>query len=120
MSTKDELLNWHYATLAFEQGDITQAIKSFRQVGNYAKVSFNLGMIFSNSGNHESAALMYAEAIELDPYLACAYFQLGYTEFVLERYKQSMKHFSKCIELTKHNECIDYAAIGLRFKLYRA
>ncbi|KAI8915592.1 hypothetical protein EDD86DRAFT_196399 [Gorgonomyces haynaldii] len=118
-STREEFELWMAATKAYKSGDVSAAIDKFRRVGNYSRIIFNIGMIYSRAGDHEAADSMYIEALKLDSYLAVAHLQKGYAHFMLGEYSDSLKCFSKCIELLLDNDYIDYQQLGLDFKLYR-
>lgn len=60
----------------------------------------------------------YEESISLDPFLALAHLQLAVIRMTKQRdYKAAYDGMTTVIDLLAENESIDYAPLGLRFKL---
>lgn len=58
-----------------------------------SKISFNIGLIYATRGEHQRAIDSFEKAIELDPYLAVAYFQAGVSQFLLGRHEIARRDF---------------------------
>lgn len=60
----------------------------------------------------------YQRAIKLDQYLAVAYFQEGVSNFLLGDFEEALANFNDTLLYLRGNTMIDYAQLGLLFKLY--
>lgn len=60
----------------------------------------------------------YQRAIRLDQYLAVAYFQQGVSNFLLGDFEEALANFNDTLLYLRGNTMIDYAQLGLMFKLY--
>jgi tetratricopeptide (TPR) repeat protein len=60
----------------------------------------------------------YQRAIRLDQYLAVAYFQQGVSNFLLGDFEEALANFNDTLLWLRGNTMIDYAQLGLLFKLY--
>lgn len=60
----------------------------------------------------------YQKAIELDQYLAIAYFQEGVSNFLLGDFEEAMANFNDTLLYLRGNRFIDYEQLGLKFRLY--
>lgn len=60
----------------------------------------------------------YQRAIRLDQYLAVAYFQQGVSNFLLGDFEEALANFNDTLLYLRGNTMIDYAQLGLLFKLY--
>jgi tetratricopeptide (TPR) repeat protein len=60
----------------------------------------------------------YQRAIQLDQYLAVAYFQQGVSNFLLGDFEEALANFNDTLLYLRGNQMIDYAQLGLLFKLY--
>lgn len=60
----------------------------------------------------------YQRAIRLDQYLAVAYFQQGVSNFLLGDFEEALANFNDTLLYLRGNNMIDYAQLGLLFKLY--
>lgn len=60
----------------------------------------------------------YQRAIKLDTYLAVAYFQQGVSNFLLGDFEEALANFNDTLLYLRGNTMIDYAQLGLLFKLY--
>lgn len=72
--------------------------------------------------NHDSTLVVqvecYQRAIRLDQYLAVAYFQQGVSNFLLGDFEEALANFNDTLLYLRGNTMIDYAQLGLLFKLY--
>ncbi len=60
----------------------------------------------------------YQRAVRLDQYLAVAYFQQGVSNFLLGDFEEALANFNDTLLYLRGNTMIDYAQLGLLFKLY--
>lgn len=60
----------------------------------------------------------YARATKLDPFHAVAYFQMGVSNFLLEKFAEAMANFDNALQCMRGNILIDYEQLGLKFQLY--
>jgi tetratricopeptide (TPR) repeat protein len=58
-----------------------------------SKIYFNVGLIHATRGEHELAIEAFEKAIELDSYLAIAYFQAGVSRFLMKQYEEARRDF---------------------------
>lgn len=95
-----------------------------------------MGVIHATLGEHEKAVSRtykslrcevtnsgvqvecYQRAIRLDSYLAVAYFQQGVSNFLLGDFEEALANFNDTLLYLRGNTMIDYAQLGLLFKLY--
>jgi tetratricopeptide (TPR) repeat protein len=54
----------------------------------------------------------------LDQYLAVAYFQQGVSNFLVGDFEEALANFNDTLLYLRGNNMIDYAQLGLMFKLY--
>lgn len=60
----------------------------------------------------------YQRAVRLDQYLAVSYFQQGVSNFLLGDFEEALANFNDTLLYLRGNTMIDYAQLGLLFKLY--
>lgn len=60
----------------------------------------------------------YQRAVRLDQYLAVAYFQQGVSNFLVGDFEEALANFNDTLLYLRGNNMIDYAQLGLMFKLY--
>ncbi len=60
----------------------------------------------------------YQRAVRLDQYLAVAYFQQGVSNFLVGDFEEALANFNDTLLYLRGNSMIDYAQLGLMFKLY--
>ncbi|GAA5899343.1 uncharacterized protein JCM6883_005189 [Sporobolomyces salmoneus] len=119
MSLKLKLQTWSEALMAFDQNDYDKALSLFQSMNESgSKVYFNQGMIHATRGNHKLAIEAFEKAIELDNYLAVAYFQVGVSRFLLRKYDEARRDFDDAYLYMRSNKIIDYEQLGLQFQLY--
>jgi tetratricopeptide (TPR) repeat protein len=93
MTTKGELLNWQEGVEAYEAGDLLKALGHFKAVGNFAKVIFNIGMIYCIKKDFNSGEIMFNQAVQCDKHFAVAHFHKGYALFMLGEYDLAEESF---------------------------
>ena len=60
----------------------------------------------------------YTRAIQLDQYLAIAYFQACVSNFLLGDFEEALANFNDALLYLRGNNNIDYDQLGLKYKLY--
>lgn len=118
MSLKQEIETWVAALGRYDNNEFDEALKEFEKVADTSKILFNMGVIHATLGEHEKAVECYQRAIRLDQYLAVAYFQQGVSNFLLGDFEEALANFNDTLLYLRGNTMIDYAQLGLLFKLY--
>ncbi|KAF3906514.1 hypothetical protein ABW20_dc0107184 [Dactylellina cionopaga] len=124
MSLKHEIETWVQALELCEpedegvEPDFVGALAKFESIGDSAKVLFNVGILQATLGEHEKAVEVYHRSIELDKYLAVAYFQLGVSSFLLSDFAEAANNFNDALLYLRGNHSINYKQLGLEFTLY--
>ncbi|MGF2411645.1 MAG: tetratricopeptide repeat protein [Ferruginibacter sp.] len=89
----------------------SKAITTLRTVrtswSNIPKVHFELGYAFEKNNNADSAISSYNRCVQLKPYYANVYKQLGNIAYEKSEYEKAITYFKKHIEQAK-NEITDY------------
>ncbi|KAI8820006.1 uncharacterized protein EV422DRAFT_487724, partial [Fimicolochytrium jonesii] len=119
MATKDEILSWADGVNAYKNSDWDGALDSFQRTGDFSRVHFNMGIIYTRLDDYESASMCYTNAIGADPYLAVAFFQRAYCAYMTEDYQRADGDYAMALELLRENDFIDYSQLGLKYRLYR-
>ncbi|KAM0480371.1 hypothetical protein ACHAPX_004202 [Trichoderma viride] len=118
MSLKQEIETWVAALARYDNNEFDDALGEFDKIGDTSKILFNMGVIHATLGEHEKAVECYQRAIRLDQYLAVAYFQQGVSNFLLGDFEEALANFNDTLLYLRGNSVIDYAQLGLLFKLY--
>ncbi|KAL6890826.1 hypothetical protein GGI43DRAFT_207587 [Trichoderma evansii] len=118
MSLKQEIETWVTALARYDNNEFDDALGEFDKIGDTSKILFNMGVIHATLGEHEKAVECYQRAIRLDQYLAVAYFQQGVSNFLLGDFEEALANFNDTLLYLRGNSVIDYAQLGLLFKLY--
>ncbi|EFX02398.1 NADPH oxidase regulator [Grosmannia clavigera kw1407] len=118
MSLKQEIEVWVAALGSYDSNEFDEALNEFEKVSDTSKILFNMGVIHATLGEHEKAVECYQRAIRLDQYLAVAYFQQGVSNFLLGDFEEALANFNDTLLYLRGNTMIDYAQLGLLFKLY--
>ncbi|KAI5864608.1 tetratricopeptide [Durotheca rogersii] len=118
MSLKQEIETWVAALGRYDNNEFEEALKEFENISDTSKILFNMGVIHATLGEHERAVELYQKAIRLDQYLAVAYFQQGVSNFLLGDFEEALANFNDTLLYLRGNTMIDYAQLGLLFKLY--
>lgn len=118
MSLKQEIETWVAALAAYDNNEFDNALKCFECISDTSKILFNLGVIHATLGEHDKAVDCYQRAVQLDQYLAVAYFQQGVSNFLLGDFEEALANFNDTLLYLRGNRWIDYDQLGLKFKLY--
>ncbi|KAI1815873.1 hypothetical protein GGS20DRAFT_299932 [Poronia punctata] len=118
MSLKQEIETWVSALGRYDNNEFDEALREFDAISDTSKILFNMGVIHATLGEHEKAVECYQRAIRLDMYLAVAYFQQGVSNFLLGDFEEALANFNDTLLYLRGNTMIDYAQLGLLFKLY--
>ncbi|KAL1918177.1 uncharacterized protein VTP21DRAFT_3443 [Calcarisporiella thermophila] len=118
MWLKREIELWNLAVNHFDKKQYEQAINTFKTMADWARVRFNIGMVYANMGLQQTAIRWFDSAVKLDKYLAIAYFQRGVSNFLLGNMAAAQGDFSRALICFRGNNTIDYSQLGLDFKLY--
>ncbi|KHO01161.1 NADPH oxidase regulator NoxR [Metarhizium album ARSEF 1941] len=118
MSLKLEIETWVAALAYYDNNEFDDAIEAFDKIADTSKILFNMGVIHATLGEHERAIECYQRATRLDKYLAVAHFQQGVSNFLLGEFEAALVSFNDTLLYLRGNVMIDYAQLGLLFKLY--
>ncbi|KAG6034072.1 hypothetical protein E4U41_006701 [Claviceps citrina] len=118
MILKDEIETWVAALTRYENHEFDDALAEFEKISDTSKILFNMGVIHATLGEHEQAVECYQRAIRLDPYLAVAFFQQGVSNFLVGDFQEALANFNDTLMHLRGNYMIDYAQLGLMFRLY--
>ncbi|EPS39184.1 hypothetical protein H072_7080 [Dactylellina haptotyla CBS 200.50] len=120
MALKQEIETWVQALELCEQEepDYEGALAKFESIGDSAKILFNIGILQATLGEHEKAVQMYHKAIDIDKFLAVAYFQCGVSNFLLTEFAEAANNFNDALLYLRGNNSINYEQLGLKFCLY--
>lgn len=118
MSLKAEIETWVSALAAYDHNEFDSALRCFEQIADTSKILFNLGVINATLGEHVRAVDYYQRAVQLDQYLAVAYFQQGVSNFLMGDFEEALANFNDTLLYLRGNNNIDYEQLGLKFKLY--
>lgn len=76
------------------------------------------GQGFENVGADFGQVECYQRCIQLDKYLAVAYFQQGVSNFLIGDFEEALANFNDTLLYLRGNTYIDYEQLGLKFRLY--
>ncbi|XP_012556954.2 neutrophil cytosol factor 2 isoform X1 [Hydra vulgaris] len=119
MNSASEIEKWSNAVNLYDNDEIEEAIKCFKAIPQNAKISFNISCCYLALGNVQLAAKSFQETINLDPFMAIAYYMLGLTNCLDQDYISAFENFQKTNELLRGNRMVDYRQLGLNFQLYQ-
>ncbi|GAB7363163.1 hypothetical protein MBLNU230_g3447t1, partial [Neophaeotheca triangularis] len=118
MSLKQEIETWVAALAAYDNNEFDNALKCFDTISDTSKILFNTGVIHATLGEHAKAVDCYQRAVQLDQYLAVAYFQQGVSNFLMGDFEEALANFNDTLLYLRGNNNIDYEQLGLKFKLF--
>ncbi|KAF7366274.1 Amidase signature enzyme [Mycena sanguinolenta] len=114
---KAELLAWQSALSAHDNGDFEDSLRLFEPIADTAKILVNVALVHERLGERLLAIENFTRAIELDKYLAVAYFQRGVSYFRGAQYTVAAQDFSDAQVMMRTNVEINYDILGLNYKL---
>ncbi|XP_003726751.2 uncharacterized protein LOC576602 isoform X1 [Strongylocentrotus purpuratus] len=118
-SFKELITTWNNAVESAKSGRWEDAFNSFLPIQDYsAKMRFNLGQVAWVLEKPQVAEENFTAAVEKDPHMALAHFQLGMVYFHLHRYNESRNSYEKAKVCLRGNRFIDYRQLGFVHKLY--
>lgn len=118
MSFKAGIEQWNLAVQTYEAKDYHNALLIFTELGGTAKIHFNIGIIYGRLGQFDLAISSFTASVQLDNYLAVAYFARALANIELKDYEAAFEDFNDTILYLRGNQFIDYLQLGLDFKLY--
>ncbi|KAI9893696.1 MAG: hypothetical protein M1814_005912 [Vezdaea aestivalis] len=118
MSLKQEIETWVQALNYYDNNEFEEALSKFTLIADTSKIFFNCGIIHATLGAHGKAVECYRRAIELDQFLAVAYFQQGVSNFLIGEFEEAAVNFNDTLIYLRGNLEINYEQLGLKFKLY--
>lgn len=118
MSLKQEIETWVAALAQYDSNNYAEALEEFKNIADTSKILFNCGVIHATLTQHEDAVKFYQRAVQLDKYLAVAYFQQGVSNFLMGDFEEALANFNDTLLYLRGNNNIDYEQLGLKFKLY--
>ncbi|KAF7510490.1 hypothetical protein GJ744_006336 [Endocarpon pusillum] len=118
MSLKQEIETWVQALAHYDNNEFEESLKVFDNISDTSKILFNCGVIHATLGEHEKAVECYQRCIQLDKYLAVAYFQQGVSNFLIGDFEEALANFNDTLLYLRGNTYIDYEQLGLKFRLY--
>ncbi|KAG9019356.1 hypothetical protein FRB90_003460 [Tulasnella sp. 427] len=117
-SLKEEIQTWSSALDAYDAQDWDTTLDLFSKIADNSKIFTNIGLIYASLGEHETAIENFNAAIELDNYLAIAYFQAGVSHFLIGQLEAALQDFNDAFQFMRGNEAINYEQLGLKYQLY--
>ncbi|OMJ08209.1 Neutrophil cytosol factor 2 [Smittium culicis] len=88
------------------------------KIADSSKVHFNIGLILSQKGENNDAINAYLAAINLDQYLAVAYFQKGVANMIIQNNSAAFDDFNDALLNLRGNDYIDYSQVDLNYKIF--
>ncbi|KAM4877089.1 NADPH oxidase activator 1 [Thomomys bottae] len=117
-SLGDQVQDWHRGVQAVARGDWSCAVRLFSSVPEPpARMRFNVGCVHLLAGDPQAALLAFDQAVAKDPCMAVGFLQRGVANFHLHRFPEALRDFQSALEQLRGNAAIDYAQLGLRFRL---
>ena len=131
-----EIETWVSALERYDNNEFEESLKVFSAIPDTSKILFNCGVIHATLGEHAQAVCLclrclshvnmsnisqvacYQRAVRLDQYLAVAYFQQGVSNFLVGDFEEALANFNDTLLYLRGNNMIDYAQLGLAFRLY--
>jgi len=121
LETSPEVQEWSKGCANFDAGEFSLGLLHFHTALEHvqtAKLNFNIAQTHLNLGSIEDAIAALSVALQQDPFLAVAYFQRGVCYYQFCDWNRAAKDFGSCIQALRGNMVIDYAQLGLSYRLY--
>ncbi|KAJ3020781.1 hypothetical protein HKX48_000232 [Thoreauomyces humboldtii] len=113
-----ELKQWVEGVDAFDAKDYERCLDLFMAIADTAKIHFNIAMAFINLGALDDAIAALGRSVACDPFLAVGYFMRGVCHYNANALDDSLADFNDALTYLRGNSQIDYAQLGLSFKLF--
>ncbi|MBU1262830.1 DUF2723 domain-containing protein [bacterium] len=97
-----------------DKGELDEAEKIFKELGNRADGHYGLGMIYQKKGEFSKAILEYKKAIELDPTKIFLHHSLGAVLLEMEDYEGAVSAFKGAISY-QPNDPSTYYNLGITY-----
>lgn len=117
-ATRENLEIWKQALDSFDKKDLDDALGIFSSMEQSSKINFNKGMILMELQDYNEAIKEFHFATTRDKFLCVGFFQKGVCHVLNSELKLGVKCFLDAILLMR-SSVIDYAQIGLDYKLYK-
>ncbi|KAG8919000.1 hypothetical protein FRC00_011866, partial [Tulasnella sp. 408] len=117
-SLKEEIQTWSSALEAYDAQDWDKSLDLFSKIADNSKIFTNIGLIYASLGEHDLAIENFNAAVDLDNYLAIAYFQAGVSHFLIGQFEAALQDFDEAFQFMRDNEAINYEQLGLKYQLY--
>ncbi|KAJ7653026.1 hypothetical protein B0H17DRAFT_1100933 [Mycena rosella] len=112
-----EIRDWETALHAHDSGDFRGSLRLFEPLGDTSKIVVNMALLHDRLGERAEAIKDFTRAIELDKYLAIAYFQRGVLYFYGEQYAEAAEDFAEAQRMMRDHPVLKYEALGLDYQL---
>ncbi|MEK9150431.1 MAG: tetratricopeptide repeat protein, partial [Candidatus Desantisbacteria bacterium] len=80
-----------------DKGELDEAEKIFKELGDRADGHYGLGMVYQKRGNLDKAILSYKKAVELDPEKIFLHHSLGAVLLEMGRYEEAISCFKSAL-----------------------
>lgn len=106
--------------LFLQKDEPAKALVAFCLMSKHTgKTMFNIAEIFRRLGSTEEALEALQYALQLDPFLAIAYYKRGNINYDRRRYLESLRDF-ELAQLAMHgNPYVEYRSMEMSARLYR-
>ncbi|KAJ3186642.1 hypothetical protein HDU85_007462 [Gaertneriomyces sp. JEL0708] len=118
MAQKVELEAWMNGCGAYADQNYDAALDAFSQIADTSRIHFNIAMCFIGLNAIDEAIQALTRSISCDPYLAVAYYMRGVCLYNSSALNDALQDFNDALTYLRGNAFIDYAQLGLAFKLH--
>ncbi|KAI9014828.1 hypothetical protein BC832DRAFT_618533 [Gaertneriomyces semiglobifer] len=118
MAQKVELEAWINGCGAYADQNYDAALDAFSQIADTSRIHFNIAMCFIGLNAIDEAIQALTRSISCDPYLAVAYYMRGVCLYNSSALNDALQDFNDALTYLRGNPFIDYAQLGLAFKLH--
>lgn len=120
MTHKDSLIIWHEGVIAFEKGNINQALEEWLKINDPSAIQlFNIAVAQLQLKDAEGAERTCHGIINKDEYLVIGHYLLGEVQCKLRHFDDAWKSFDKALSHLRNHSKIDYLQRGLAHKIYK-
>jgi tetratricopeptide (TPR) repeat protein len=100
MSQTEEIAIWIKANQLYKQGFTSQSLSYFERISHLSKIAFNMGCIYLQQKDYDSAVLYLTKAILIDAYFSLAHFQRGFAYFMLGDYEGAKLDYTTSLNVS--------------------